>query len=60
MGHSSINGSLTYLRGLEVPELKEEDITRIHKKTLRWKIIKISLNTILFARCITWGQKHYT
>jgi len=26
MGHSSINISLTYLRGLEVPELKEEDI----------------------------------
>jgi integrase len=25
MGHSSINVSLTYLRGLEVPELKEED-----------------------------------
>ena len=26
MGHSSINVSLTYLRGLEVPELKEEDM----------------------------------
>jgi len=26
MGHSSINISLTYLRGLEVPELKEEDM----------------------------------
>jgi integrase len=26
MGHSSINVSLTYLRGLELPELKEEDI----------------------------------
>ena len=24
MGHSSINVSLTYLRGLEVPELTEE------------------------------------
>ena len=26
MGHSSINVSLTYLRGLEMPELSEEDI----------------------------------
>jgi hypothetical protein len=26
MGHSSINISLTYLRGLEIPELKEEDM----------------------------------
>ena len=26
MGHSSINVSLTYLRGLEVPELTEEDM----------------------------------
>ena len=26
MGHSSISVSLTYLRGLEVPELKEEDM----------------------------------
>ena len=25
MGHSSINVSLTYLKGLEVPELKEEE-----------------------------------
>jgi len=24
MGHSSINVSLTYLKGLELPELKEE------------------------------------
>ena len=29
MGHSSINVSLTYLRGLEVPELKEEDMPMI-------------------------------
>jgi len=29
MGHSSINVSLTYLRGLEIPELKEEDMPRI-------------------------------
>ena len=27
--HSSINVSLTYLRGLEVPELKEEDMPMI-------------------------------
>ena len=26
MGHSSINVSLTYLRGLEVPELTENDM----------------------------------
>ena len=26
MGHSSINVSLTYLRGLEIAELKKEDI----------------------------------
>ena len=26
MGHSSINVSLTYLRGLEIVELKEEDM----------------------------------
>jgi len=29
MGHSSINVSLTYLRGLEIPELKEEDMPLI-------------------------------
>ena len=27
MGHSSINVSLTYLRGLEIPDLKEEYMT---------------------------------
>jgi integrase len=26
MGHSSINVNLTYLRGLEIAELKEEDM----------------------------------
>ena len=26
MGHSSINVSLTYLRGFEIAELKEEDM----------------------------------
>ncbi len=26
MGHSSINVSLTYLRGLEIPELTEDDM----------------------------------
>ena len=30
MGHSSINVSLTYLRGLEVPEVKEEDMPIIY------------------------------
>jgi hypothetical protein len=29
MGHSYINVSLTYLRGLEIPELKEEDMPMI-------------------------------
>jgi hypothetical protein len=29
MGHSSINVSLTYLRGLEIDELKEEDMPMI-------------------------------
>ena len=30
MGHSSLNVSLTYLRGLEVAELKEEDISNLN------------------------------
>ena len=29
MGHSSINVSLTYLRGLEVPELTEGDMPEL-------------------------------
>jgi hypothetical protein len=29
MGHSSINVSLTYLRGLEIAELEEEDMPMI-------------------------------
>ena len=29
MGHSSINVSLTYLRGLEIAELKEEDMPEL-------------------------------
>ena len=29
MGHSSLKVSLTYLRGLEVTELKEEDMPRV-------------------------------
>ena len=29
MGHSSLNVGLTYLRGLEVAELKEEDIPMV-------------------------------
>tara|TARA_B100001109_G_scaffold175311_1_gene143325 strand:+ start:1067 stop:1183 length:117 start_codon:yes stop_codon:yes gene_type:complete len=35
MGHSSINVSLTYLRGLEVPELSEEDMPELKIKTLQ-------------------------
>jgi hypothetical protein len=30
MGHSSLNVSLTYLRGLEVAELKEEDMPMVN------------------------------
>jgi len=29
MGHSSINVSLNYLRGLEIAELKEEDMPMV-------------------------------
>ena len=29
VGHSSINVSLTYLRGLEIAELKEEDMPMV-------------------------------
>ena len=29
MGHSSINVSLTYLRGLEIAELKVEDMPKV-------------------------------
>jgi len=29
MGHSGLNVSLTYLRGLEVAELKEEDMPMV-------------------------------
>ena len=29
MGHSSIKVSLTYLRGLEIPELEEDDMPMI-------------------------------
>ena len=32
MGHSSINVSLIYLRGLEIAELKEEDKASLHFK----------------------------
>ena len=30
MGHSSLNVSLTYLRGLEIAELKEEDMPMVY------------------------------
>jgi len=30
MGHSSINVNLTYLRGLEIPELNEEDMPTLN------------------------------
>jgi hypothetical protein len=34
MGHSSLNVSLTYLKGLEVAELKEEDMPMVLKTGL--------------------------
>ena len=34
MGHSSLNVSLTYLRGLEVAELKEEDMPMVDNKNV--------------------------
>ena len=33
MGHSSINVSLTYLRGLEIAELKEEDMPMVDENS---------------------------
>jgi hypothetical protein len=35
MGHSSLNVSLTYLRGLEVAELKEEDMPMVYVQFLK-------------------------
>jgi len=29
VGHLSINASLTYLRGLKIPDLKEEDMLMV-------------------------------
>ena len=45
MGHSSINVSVTYLRGLEIAELKEEDmpmvtIIWIQKKSFCYSFLK--------------------
>ena len=45
MGHSSINVSVTYLRGLEIAELKEEDmpmvtIILIQKKSFCYSFLK--------------------
>ena len=54
MGHSSIKVSLTNLRGLEVPELTEEDMPLL-QKTFRLG----GVNTIASGRCIEQGQKHY-
>ena len=34
MGHSSLNVSLTYLRGLEVAELKEENMPMVNYSIL--------------------------
>jgi hypothetical protein len=42
MGHSSINVSLTYLRGLEIAELKEEDMPNRDKypKQVCWLLLE--------------------
>ena len=37
MGHSSIKVSLTYLRGLEIPELNEEDMPMIKNQMTKKK-----------------------
>jgi len=42
MGHSSVNISLTYLRGLEIAELKEEDMPMVYGK-------KLIINTYLVS-----------
>ena len=52
MGHSSINVSLTYLRGLEIAELKEEDMPmyligiRQNQQRLRKLPLKVYLRLI--------------
>ena len=46
MGHSSINVSLTYLRGLEIAELKEEDMPSLPQRIPA--IIKTFTNQWLF------------
>ena len=43
MGHSSLNVSLTYLRGLEIAELKEEDMSS-HQKTVTTQALKYHQN----------------
>ena len=49
MGHSSINVSLTYLSGLEVPELKEEDMPMIYVKFLLRNILIKKLQSHLLV-----------
>ena len=49
MGHSSINVSLTYLRGLEIAELKEEDMPMVYySETGVWGINAEILNLSYF------------
>ena len=43
MGHSSLNVSLTYLRGLEIAELKEEDMPS-YQKTVTTQALKYHQN----------------
>jgi integrase len=43
MGHSSVNVSLTYLRGLEIAELKEEDMPMTKGLTIFLYVVLLSL-----------------
>ena len=46
MGHSSINVSLTYLRGLEIAELKEEDMPKFNYLAFILSLNKKAINPI--------------
>ena len=48
MGYSSINVSLTYLRGLEVPELKEEDMPELKSKPSQSRAVFVKSSQSFF------------
>ena len=53
MGHSSINISLTYLRGLEIPELKEEDMPMVQSpKINEATIIEMIMKTVRIRKIL--------